>query len=123
MAEVEIKDFMLFLKLSKTEKLESLHGDISVPLSQIAGVEIDDHIHRSADFFGIKLGTRIPGIIEVASITSSSGKVFTAIHHNTPRGLKIKLTDFDFDEILIGLKNPEEIKDLLDNEMRNDKNK
>jgi len=122
MAEVEINDSMLVVKLNKMEKIQSLHGDISIPLGQITDVEIDNYIHRSADLFGFKIGTKIPGVMAVATITWKSRKIFAAIHHDTPRGLKIKLTAANFDELLLGLENPEGVKGLLDSVIQNSKN-
>ncbi|MCL5048804.1 MAG: hypothetical protein M1374_08550 [Firmicutes bacterium] len=114
MADLYIDNDVLWLKLTAAEKAESLRSDISVPTSQIDTIEVDGNIHKSADLIGIKVGTRFPGIIAVASITSPSQRVFAVVHHNTPRGLKIKLKSHNFDELLVGLENPEEVKTELE---------
>jgi hypothetical protein len=34
-------------------------------------------------------------------------KIFAAVHHSTPRGLRISLEDADYDEWVVGLADPE----------------
>lgn len=59
----------LVLRLTRAEKLEGVHGDLRVSLSAVAGVEVLDDAHQAADMVGIKVGTRIPGVVEVPQST------------------------------------------------------
>lgn len=107
MAELVIEGNNLVLRLSLAEKLESVHGDISVPLRAVSGVEVLEDADQPADMIGIKLGTHLPGVIEVASVRGLKKKIFAAVHHSTPRGLRISLEDADYDEWVVGLADPE----------------
>jgi hypothetical protein len=69
MAELRIAGDQLELHLTAVEKLESVHGDIRLPLSVVQSIEVIDDAHGPAGITaGAKVGTRIPGVIEVATI-------------------------------------------------------
>jgi hypothetical protein len=110
MAELRIVDGQLELHLTAAEKLESVHGDLRVPLSAVQGIEVIDDAHRPAGITaGIKVGTRIPGVIEVATIHGLKTKRFAAVHHDTPRGLRISLEGSSWDEWIVGCADPEAV--------------
>jgi hypothetical protein len=118
MAELRVDGNDLVLHLSGAEKAEAVRGDLRVPLSAITSVEILEDAHGPADH-GLKVGTRIPGVTEVASIYEVAGiygerrKVFAAVHHNTPRGLRISFTDAPYDEWIVGCADPESVAAVL----------
>jgi hypothetical protein len=98
------------LHLSGAEKVESVHGDLRAPLSAVRGVEVLDNAHRAAGFrAGVKIGTRIPGVVEVGIIQGRTRRLFVAVHHNTPRGLRIDLDGTQFDEWIVGCADPEAV--------------
>ncbi len=95
----------LVVRLSATEKLESVHADVSVPLSSVRSVEV---VENALDFVhGLRVGTGIPGSTAVGTFTSKTARIFGVIHHGNHRGLRILLEGADFDEILIGCPDPE----------------
>jgi hypothetical protein len=96
----------LVLTLSMAEKAESLHGDIRVPLSSVREVEVvDDIIHA---VHGIRLpGTGIPGRVAIGTFVHDGEKSFAVVHHDTPRGVRVRLADGTFAELLIGSADPE----------------
>jgi hypothetical protein len=107
----------LVLKLSGVEKAESLHGDIRVPISSLRDVEVvDDVIH---EVHGLKFpGTRWPGKVAVGRIigpleTKTFGKTFAVIHHDSKRGLRVRLDGAPFDQLLVGLQDPEAVKNRI----------
>ena len=112
MAELRVDGSDLVLHLSGTEKAEAVHGDLRVPLSAVTGVEILEDAHGPADH-GIKVGARIPGVTEVASIYGEGKKIFAVVHHNTPRGLRITFTDAPYDEWIVGCADPESVAAVL----------
>jgi hypothetical protein len=66
MAELVVDGDDLVLRLSGVEKVEGLHGDLRVPRSSLVRVEVLDDAHAAAGFHaGVKVGTRLPGVIEV----------------------------------------------------------
>jgi hypothetical protein len=103
----------LVLTLSALEKAESIHGDIQVPVSSLRGVDVlDDVIHA---VHGLKFpGTRWPGRFAIGRIIGPKGKMtFAVVHHDTPRGLRVRLDDAAFDELLVGCDDPEAVKSRI----------
>jgi hypothetical protein len=108
MAELQVQGTELVLHLSAAEKVEGLHGDLRVPLSAVRGVEVLDDAHAPAGLkSGLKIGSRIPGVIEVGTIAGRGHRAFAAVHHDTPRGLRVQLDGTSFDEWIVGTRNPE----------------
>ncbi len=110
MAELRISGAELVLHLTAAEKVESVHGDLRVPRSALTGVEVIDDAHRRAGIrAGLKVGTRIPGVIEVATIHGLHRKIFAAVHHDTPRGVRVILDGAAWDEWIVGCADPETV--------------
>jgi hypothetical protein len=109
MAELRVQGDTLVLHLTAAEKLEGVHGDLRAPLSAVRGVEILDDAHRPAGIdAGLKIGTRLPGVIEVGTVLGPR-KLFAAVHHDTPRGLRITLEGTAYDQWIVGLPDPETV--------------
>jgi len=109
MAELVVHDNELILQLTAAEKVEGIHGDLRAPLSSVTGVEVLEHAHRAADIVGLRAGTRIPGVIEVASVHGVNSTIFAAVHHDTPRGVRVKLRDQPHDAWIVGCADPEAV--------------
>lgn len=108
MAEIAVEGNDLVLRLSRIERVEGIHGDLRVPRSSVRGIEVLDDAHAAADF-GLKVGTRIPGVVEVGSIQGGGKRVFAVVHRETPRGLRVELEGNSYDEWIVGCANPEEV--------------
>lgn len=109
MAEFRVEGEQLVLHLTRAEKLEGVHGDLHVPLSAVAGVELLEDAHEPVCIgSGIKIGTRIPGFVEVGTIQGLKRRVFAAVHHDTPRGVRVSLEGVSFDEWIVGCVDPED---------------
>ncbi|MHB8247092.1 MAG: hypothetical protein ACYDGN_17450 [Acidimicrobiales bacterium] len=109
MAELSRDGEELVLTLSTAEKAESLHGDIRLPLSSVRGVEVvEDIIHA---VHGLKFpGSRWPGRFMIGTLAHAKGeKSFAVIHHDTARGVRVRLEDGAFSEILVGCGDPEAV--------------
>ncbi|MHB1510806.1 MAG: hypothetical protein ACYCST_17250 [Acidimicrobiales bacterium] len=109
MAELAVENDELVLHLSGAEKAESLHRDMRVPLSAVSRIQVIDDAHEAADHPGFKAGTRLPGVVEVASIRTAEGKIFAAVHRATPRGVRVLLTGSSYDEWIVGCPDPEAV--------------
>lgn len=107
MAELVVEGDELVLQLSGLEKAEGIHGDLRVPLSTVRSVEVLEDAHKAADFVGIRVGTRIFGVVEVGTIRGAGKKIFAAVHHDTPRGVRVTLEGADQDEWIVGCADPE----------------
>jgi hypothetical protein len=108
MAELRVEGGDLVLHLSTVEKLGGVHGDFRVPLSAVRSVEVLPDAHGPADG-GLKLGTRIPGNIEVGTIRVGGKKVFAAVHPDTPRGVRVVLEGSSYQEWIVGCADPETV--------------
>ena len=109
MATLHVEQDQLVLSLTRGEKLEGIHGDLRVALSSVSGVEVLDDAHQAADIIGVKAGTRIPGVIEVGTISASDKTIFAAVHRDTPRGVRVRLHDAAHDEWIVGCADPESV--------------
>jgi len=106
MAELCLQGDELTLRLSAAEKVGGVHGDLRVPLSAVRCVEVLADAHGPADD-GIKLGTRIPGMIEVGTVRDGRRNIFAAVLPDTPRGVRIVLDGSFYHEWIVGCANPE----------------
>lgn len=106
MAELVIEGDELVLRLSRVEKLEAVHGDLRAPRSAVRSVEILEDAHEPADH-GFKVGERLPGYSEVAVVRSGGERFFAAVHHDTPRGIRVSFAGLDYDAWIVGTADPE----------------
>ena len=118
MAELSRQGDDLVLTLSPMEKVESVRGDLRTPMSSVRSVEVvEDPFH---EVHGLRYrGTRLPGRLAVGSFVGSIedkslGKTFAAVHHDTPRGLRVRLEGGSFDQLIVGTEDPEGVKAQID---------
>jgi hypothetical protein len=110
MAELRIDGNELVLHLTAAEKIEGVHGDLRAPLSAVRGIEVLEDAHAPVGVHaGIKIGTRIPGVVEVGTVQGPSQRLFAAVHRNTPRGLRVRLEGTSHDEWIVGCADPEAV--------------
>jgi hypothetical protein len=119
MAELEIEGDELVLRLTTLESVEGVHGSLRVPLAAVSRVEILENAHDPADR-GLKIGARIFGVLEVGTFLSSR-KAFAAVHHDTPRGVRVVISKRSrgsgapsasagsYDEWIVGCADPEAV--------------
>jgi hypothetical protein len=114
MAELHVEGDELVLHLSGAEKAEAVHGDLRVPSSAIRGVEVLDDAHSWTEIgTGFKVGMRVPGVASVATVRGHGEKVFVAVHHDTPRGVRVRLEGAPWDEWIVGCADPEAVAATL----------
>ena len=109
MAELLVEGDELVLHLSRTEKLEAVHGDLRAPRASVRSIEVLEDAHEPADQ-GFKVGERLPGHSEVAVVRSGGQKLFAVVHHDTPRGVRIVFEGTDYDAWIVGSADPESLK-------------
>lgn len=115
MAELRVDGDELVLHLSGAEKMEGVHRHLRAPLSGVRAVEVLDDAHGPAGIHaGLKIGTRIPGVIEVGIVQGRTRRLFAAVHHDTPRGPRVRLEGTSFDEWIVGCADPDAIAARLD---------
>ncbi|MGC8498471.1 MAG: hypothetical protein ACP5OV_03095 [Acidimicrobiales bacterium] len=114
MAQVTVEDGELLVHLTGLERLEGVRGDLRAPVAAIASVEVVEDAHGAADEIGVKIGTRIPGVVEVATVYAPRAKLLVAVHRDTPRGVRIRFTDSDVDEWIVGCVDPEATRTAIE---------
>ena len=112
MATLSVDADQLLLTLTRAEKMESVHGDLCVPRSAVVGVDVLDDAHAAADIVGLKIGTRLAGVIEVATVHGAR-TIFAAVHRDTPRGVRVRLSGASQDEWIVGCNDPEAVASLI----------
>jgi len=112
-AELSIDGDELVLSLTRAERIEGVHGDLRVARSAVRSVEVLDDAHRAADMIGLKIGSRIPGVIEVATVHGATKTIFAVVHRDTPRGVRIVLDGAAQDEWIVGCADPESVAESL----------
>jgi hypothetical protein len=113
MAELSVEGAELVLHLGPAEKLESVHGDLRAPLAAIRSVEVLEDAHEPADH-GFKVGERLPGVSEVATLHTEGRRLFAAVHHDTPRGIRVNFDGTRYDAWIVGCADPESVKRQID---------
>jgi hypothetical protein len=108
MAELKIEGDELVLHLSRFEKFEAVHGELRAPLSAVRSVDVLEDAHEPADH-GFKVGERLPGVSEVASIRTGGLRIFAAVHHDTPRGVRVVFEGTNYDAWIVGSLDPENV--------------
>ena len=106
MAQLDRDGDDLVVRLSTEEKAEAAHGDVRVPVSAVQRVEVVDDALHAVSAWTKTVGASIPGQLLVGTF-HSDGKAFVAVHHHTPRGVRVTLEGANFDELLVGCDDPE----------------
>lgn len=114
MATLRVDGQDLVLELSHAEHVEGVHRDLRAPLACVVDVAVLDDAHAAADAVGVKIGTRIPGVIAVGTIVGRHGRLFAAVHRTTPRGVRVTLTGADHDQWVVGCDDPEAVVAAID---------
>jgi hypothetical protein len=106
MANLVITDDTLTVQMSRAEKAEALHRDLTVPRSAVTGVRVV--ADGLAEVHGLKMpGTGIPGVIMVGTWISTEGSTFAVCHGRGP-AIVIELAGQHVDRIVMTVENPEE---------------
>jgi hypothetical protein len=110
-ANLVINDDTMTVRMSRAEKAEALHRDLTVPRSAITGVRVvTDGMN---EVHGLKMpGSDIPGVIMVGTWISRGGNTF-AVCHGNGRAIVIELTGQNYDRIVMTVDNPEDLATRL----------
>jgi hypothetical protein len=114
MADLIIDDHTVVVALSAGEKVEALHGDVTVPRSAVAATRtVPDGM---AEVHGVRApGTSLPGVIMVGVWRSALGATFAACHGRGP-AIVIELDGAQFDRLVVTVGDPEHVRRTLQGE-------
>ena len=54
-------------------------------------------------------GTGVPGLVAVGTFRASGKKIFAIVHHDNRRGVRLRFTGADYDEVIAGCDDPEDV--------------
>jgi hypothetical protein len=106
MANLVINDDTVTVAMSRAEKAEALHSDLTFPRSAVAGVrEVQDGM---AEVHGMRLpGTFWPGAIMVGTWRGADSITLAVCHGHGP-AIVIDLTGQHYDRVVMTVDNPDE---------------
>lgn len=116
MATISKRDQTLVIELSALEKSQAMHGDLEIPAAAISSVEVpDDAIHQIHGLrpSGLKItGTYLPGKMAMGTYLAGlhHRPVFAVIDRDTARGVRIRLEDWKYSEVIIGCEDSEALQ-------------
>ncbi|HET7172975.1 MAG TPA: hypothetical protein VFI30_01690 [Nocardioidaceae bacterium] len=107
MAEIEVEPDKVIVRLTSAEKIEALHGDVSVPRSAVVrAITVPDGM---TEVHGLKMpGTGLPGVILVGTWRGLEGTTFAVCHGERP-AVVIELSGTHFDRIVATVDDPEKV--------------
>jgi hypothetical protein len=111
MAELVVDPHSVTVVLSAAEKLESIHGDLTVPRSAVrAARAVEDGM---AEIHGLRApGTGVPGVIMAGTFHDKGVRTFAVCHHHRP-AVVLELDGEPFDRVVVTVANPQSILDAL----------
>jgi hypothetical protein len=77
MPEIQINNDEVVLDLSFVEELGALHGSMRVPRGSVTGAYVAEH--PTEELRGMRIGTGIPGMVELGTWFGSFGSDFWAV--------------------------------------------
>ena len=99
MATIDVTQDRVRIHLSALEQAGAMHGDLSVPIDNIAAVTA--HTDLWENLRGMRApGTGIPGVIMLGTTRSKGAKDFCAVYGHKP-GLLLETRDFEFARVLV----------------------
>lgn len=110
MANLAIDDSTVTVRLSVTEKLEAVHGDVTIPRTAIVDARVV--ADGMAEVHGLRFGTGLPGVIMAGTWRSSDGLTF-AVCHGHHRAVVLDLAGHRYSRIVVTADNPQEVVDDL----------
>jgi hypothetical protein len=100
MARFVVSGDAVTLKLSRTEKIEALRGDVTIPRSAICAVRaVPDGM---AELHGTRVGTGIPGRLVVGNVIDGAFRAFAVCRAHRP-AVVIDLAGQDYDRLVVTL--------------------
>jgi hypothetical protein len=104
----------LVVKLSSLEKLGALRDDIRVPWASVRYVRVNESPFR--ELRGVRVGTRLPGVIALGTWYMRGGKLFAAIYRRSP-GVVVELDGARYRKLVVTLPDASEVAASLSRDL------
>jgi hypothetical protein len=109
-ARLLIDDRRVTVVLSPVEKLQALHGNVTVPRTSVVGARrVPDGM---AEVSEIKIGTGLPGVMLVGTTRDGNGVTFAVCRGRRP-AVVLHLAGQSYDRIIVTVDNPDELVSRL----------
>ena len=100
MAKVEIKDGTLTVTMPLVDRIFALHGNFSIPMDHVVGVEAGPKEARGW-FHGLRMpGTALPGVFTAGTFITREGLIFFDVH-DAERTIAIELRDETYKRLIL----------------------
>jgi hypothetical protein len=111
MATLIIDDDTITVSLTATEKVQALHGDVTVP--RFAVTEVRTVLDGMAEVLGLRApGAGLPGVMKVGTWRSREGTTFAVCHRQRP-AIVLHLSGAKYDRVVVTLDDPEHVMRAL----------
>jgi len=105
MASLLVSDDMVTVSLSVAEKIEAVHGDVSVPRAAVLSARVVPD--GMEEVHGLKMpGTGLPGVIMVGTWRDGQTVTFAVCHGRQP-AVVVDLADQVYDRLVVTVEDPE----------------
>lgn len=105
MASLLVNGDVVTVSLSVAEKIEALHGDVSVPRTAVLSARVVPD--GMEEVHGLKMpGTGLPGVIMVGTWRDGETVTFAVCHGRQP-AVVVDLTDQVYDRLVVTVEDPE----------------
>ena len=109
-AKLLIDDRRVTVCLSPVEKLQALHGNVTVPRTSVIGARgVPDGM---AEVHRIRIGTGLPEVMLVGTTWDGNGVTFAVCHGRRP-AVVLDLAGQSYDRIVVTVDNPDELVSRL----------
>ena len=112
MVQLQVENGKLVMHVLGADKLWALKSTLEIPVGHISGARADSSVAHGW-WKGLKLpGTNIPGVITAGTFYQHGKRIFWDVHH-PDKTIVIALHDDRYDELIVGVADPEEAVKLI----------
>ena len=107
MAQVEIADGRLVIRLDRSDRLWAFRGELAVPLAHVRGVEVDPEAAR-APWSGLPIRDAdgwAPGVVAAGGVRQEGQWAFWDVH-DPERAVIVHLADEHYARLVIEVEDP-----------------
>lgn len=105
--QIRLTPTTLTVALTELEKVEALHGDVTVPRTAVSGARVVPD--GTAEVHGLKIaGTGLTGVVKVGTWQDDGTRTFAVCHGRHP-AVVITLCDQGFDRLVVSSESAGEV--------------
>ena len=117
MARVSIEDNQLVIRMQGTRKLWALKSELDIPLDSVTGVTTGLDFKEIPSILDKRAGANLLGFYYAGTFVQDGDRVFYDLKR-TEDAVVVTLEDEEFKRIIIGVDNPQEVVELIENALK-----